>query len=719
MCAYSLTDLSDPKPQEIEYYPSFPTSISTHAQDEELSELEAGAFNKLPSEASSIQLNTKKPAIELALTTSKGGPAGFLSLLEALRLSGISIKHDTTVLAAEPSRNQGLTFPFWYIQLLSRGELFEANLSLADLAQGLSLVTNVPADKMAQALRDDLMSLASSTNKGAQFFLNFVDGLTIRNKEATSLLSGNSSELRFNSLQLGLLWLRLEAELKISLEESKITSSYESSGLSSNCDSTSKDLVNNSEIVKKNPAFSNTIKVTESFNSDSPANARRSLDKLVNFVKTHSGVMKAFTASYRAGLVGGNELVRTKTKTHGERKNYEIQFVPKLKETDELRCFSALAYSAGVQVSKEIGKDFLKGNKVNFSLEESLGQDRIAFELAPQVTNKKFSAVIGDNGFVRSPLIGLAQTKAISAKARAVQLKVPMKVEFNLSVLEYLTPVEGRDESNVVDAILAMEKLQERNKKKVFMVSIPVKDWMEAPEGYLSFTILGQDTQSSQSLSPDRFISITTTGSVSSKLTYNLGPQTAFNPGWPNGVPVPPGFPEELLNPSLVLVDDGIFDLTSELKHDIMANGECDPCRPEDGKYAYQAKYNDKAVSNRVKAAPGYTFVGPLSLDRKTMKLKTRIMLNVFKAKLNWRKTLDGDTCPGSGGSPGDSGSRMIDHMPKKGFELEVPFVEKDGVITVKSSYEIPLDYSLDSHQFPYKIPASLFIVLNMKIPLP
>lgn len=705
MCAYSTLEFPPINPPEtVEYYSKLPTAITMEtASDEIYSELEAGTFGKLPNGAATTLLNTKKPAIELALKTRKGGEAGFLAMLEALRLSGISINAGSLELASEPSRDQGLSFPYWYLQILSRGENFEANLGLNDLALGLSKVTNVPSEIMLKALQDDFKALNASTDKGTIYFVNYLNGLSNMN-------SG------FNSLQLGLLWLRLEAELVVRGNSIK---RFSTPDFNTNCDSTSKDLVKKPELVKKNSAFGETIKITESYNSDSPANAKRSLDRLVNFIKAHSGVMKAFTASYRSRLVGTDQLVRTKTKTNGEKRNYEVQFVPKLKDSAETQCLSALAYSAGVQMKSDFGKDFLKGTKVDFTLHDSLGQERIAFELG-QSTNKNFRAEIGDNGVVKSTLVGLAQTKTLSPQAKAVELKVPMKVEFNLSVLEYLSPVDGRDESNVVDALLAMEKLQEKNKKKSFMVAVPVRDWMEKPEGQLSFTINGQDSKNSGSLNANQYSFIATSGAVNSKLTFTLGPQTTLNPGFPPGMPLPPGFPPEMANPSLVIMDEGSFDLNSNIRHDIISSGVCDICRPEDGEYNFQAEHSDIAVAKNAKANPGLVFMGPMQIDRKTMMIKSRVMISIFQTKLTWYKKLDGKTCPGvPSGPPATNGSKVIDHMPKQMIELEIPFTEKDGVIVVKSSYEVPFDYALETHQFPYKIPATLYLNLDMKIPMP
>ena len=264
-----------------------------------------------------------------------------------------------------------------------------------------------------------------------------------------------------------------------------------------------------------------------------------------------------------------------------------------------------------------------------------------------------------------------------------------------------------------------MEKLHEENKRRSFTVMVPVKDWVEATEGTITFTVNGQTAHATPSGDSANSAMTFSRAHVRSKLIYKLTSKSVFNPGLPPGMPIPPGFPPELANPSLTVMDQGDFELDSLLSFDIRMSGICDPCKPEEGeRYKLKIKYNDHATHTGVKVDSGYVFVGPMVLDRSSKTLKAKLMLTVAKAKLKWEKTVEGTPCRGQGETE-DSGSKAIEQMPKQMFDVEIPFEEKDGMILVQKTLEVPFDYKIDTHKFPYKVPSRLNLALDLKIPLP
>ena len=706
MCAFSSfysPELSRPTPPQ--YYAKLPQQVTvTQAKADVAQALEGGVFGKLPATAATMVLNTKRPAVELAMATKKGGEAGFLAMIEALRLSGFAIAEKETILKAEATRDQGVTLPYWYLQILSRGENFEAKLSLKDFITGLSQAVNVPAADLEKAFTDDLRDLSSSPNEGVKFFGEYVNALNMTTSE----------EVQLGQLQLALLWMRLEAELALRSSPNKRMKMVEG------CDAAATTSINNAEIAGKGKSFQRTIKITEANNSDSPANAKRSLDRLVNFVKTHSAIMKAFSAAYKFTLAGGAPLVRTKNKTAGEKKALELQFVPRVKESDELRCFSAIAYSAGVKLNRDLGADFMKDNKITFHIEKAYEKKRIGFDYGNNNYTNTFSATVNDKGIVKAQLIGLPQDKVLPANAKPIMLKVPVKFETELSVLDYVSPVPGRDAEVVVDALLAMEKLQGKNKIKSDTIIIPVKDWVESAEGTITVAVMGQNSISSTTGDSSRTVETDWSGYIRSKIDYFITSKSVLNPGWPTGVPMPPGMPPELKNPSLTIMDDGVGAALAGMRYRSAERGVCDICRPEDGNYDFSREEKNKLVSTGAPVASGSTFMGPMQIDRKNKKLTAKLMVSTLRANMNWSIKYDGGRCKDAEAPQNENGFKEFVSMPVQFFELEIPYEEVDGVATITKSYEVFFDYRLNHQdQVEYSIPASLNLTFDLRIPLP
>lgn len=727
-CAYSSFFSPEiQQPTLMSYrYPELPDKIKvTNPLVEEISGPDSGVFNQIGPEITNATLNLNQSAYNLALMTKAGSSQGFGALITALRLSGIEINHGSIKLKAQESRNQGLSFPYWYLQLIYRGDANDANISLKDLAQSMAkLYKQTPAENIEDAILTDIQSMHTSGNPGLRFFISYLDALNSNEEDLPSFLgtdledTDQRAKIKFSSLQLALLTLKLEADIGSSYPENlKFSRVY----FAEACGSTSKGLVNNPDIVKSSPAFGKLIKITEADNADNPIQAKKSLDRLTNFVKSHSAVLKLFTAKISKNLIGGAPLIRTKNKTAGEKKVFELTFSPRIMSSDELQCFKTLAMSSGIIVNFNPGQDFLEGTKVKMGLEKTFDIERLFYDLGNGIRSQLITTKIDAQGKAKADVMGMPQDRQIPASAKPIIVNVPVKIATEVELLKYLTPDPARREEVVLDALLELEKLSNKDKIRGTVSYIPVRDWVEKPEGTIALSVGGHyaDSESKNTQTSKTFTKIS--ANHRSRMWVQLGAKSVFSPGWPQGVPLPPGMPEEMTSPSLHVMDNPRFFMSSDLKKVTNTTYECDVCRPEDGWADLKINFEDKKKGGLSEVQPNHLVVFPMKINRNKRTISTSMAVVMTDILAKWRKNSTGRSCPNNpeGFFGESSGQYQINDKYEHTFEVEINYEEIDGVAVVKKGYEVDFGYTIEAKKDAgITIPAKMMLSFDFRIPL-